>query len=113
MSVHRIRLRHPWSCESQAEGVLWRRRFNRPTGLGPNDRVFVVLEGGGQGVLGLNEESLGRLGGCDEPQAFEVTDRLRPSNELALLLETAARPSETSPSVPPGEIRLEIRELGS
>jgi hypothetical protein len=42
---HIIRLRDPWEAERQNGDVtLWRRRFNRPTGLSPGDQVFLVIQ---------------------------------------------------------------------
>lgn len=42
---HIIRLRDPWDAEHSDEHVtLWRRRFNRPTGLVPGDQVWLVVQ---------------------------------------------------------------------
>lgn len=109
MSVHHIHLRHPWLCEPQAEAVVWRRRFNRPTGLGSGQRVFVVMERlPGLGAVTLNGTVLGLLSGEAAPQRFEVTDQLQSHNELVLRLDWSAGADQADSSTPPGEVRLEI-----
>lgn len=109
MPIHRIRLRHPWQREPQAGAVLWRRRFNRPTGLDAGHRVFVVIEGDvGLGGVVLNDEPLGTLRGQQSPQPFEVTDRLLGSNELLLWLEQSSSDEPMPATTPPGEVWVEI-----
>jgi beta-galactosidase/beta-glucuronidase len=109
MSIHRIRLRHPWHREPEAGTIVWRRRFNRPTGLGARERVFVVVEGDvGRGEVVLNGQPLGTLSGQRSPQPFEVTDRLLAGNELLLRLEWPSAADQTPSAAPPGEVRLEI-----
>ncbi|RIK86710.1 MAG: hypothetical protein DCC67_02540 [Planctomycetota bacterium] len=44
--AHSIRLRDPWLCEPTAEGGLrWTRAFHRPTGLEPDDDLWLVVSG--------------------------------------------------------------------
>ncbi|MGO8745346.1 MAG: hypothetical protein ACLQNE_05100 [Thermoguttaceae bacterium] len=115
MNVHRIRLRGPWSCDPAPEGICWRRRFGRPTGLQPQQSVWIVVEGIVQeGSVALNGRILGRLGvPGNEPLArFEVSGSLLPRNELWIRLEngSANGPGQGGDLGPAGEIRLEIQE---
>jgi hypothetical protein len=44
--AHSIRLRDPWQCEPTGEGGLrWTRIFHRPTGLEPDDDLWLVIIG--------------------------------------------------------------------
>lgn len=109
MPIHRIRLRHPWHCEPQSDSVVWRRRFNRPTGLGSQERVVLVVEGvTTPGIVLLNGQPLGSLRLEAAPQPFDLTGMLQASNELALRLESAPPEDPHSLSSLPGEVRLEI-----
>jgi hypothetical protein len=109
MNVHRIRLRGPWSCDPAPEGIRWRRRFGRPTGLQPQQSVWIAVEGIVQpGSVALNGRILGRLGvpGSEPVARFEVSGSLLPRNELCIRLENGP----ASNLGPTGEIRLEIQE---
>ena len=109
MTAHRIRLRRPWHCEPAGEGVRWRRPFNRPTGLGPAQRVWLVLEGlAVAGTAALNGEALGRLD-RDRPECrFDVTDRLQVHNELVVELAASHPAAQPNSGSPPGEVSVEI-----
>ena len=137
--AHVIRLRGPWHYEPLAaagEGehrlpppgsarmpatwseflgdfrgcVALRRRFGCPTGLAPRDRVELVIEAvHACGSAELNgqplAERLDHRGG-----RFDVTDRLRERNELAIIIQW---PGDEADKVAPaggslGEVRLEI-----
>jgi len=109
MPVHRIRLRKPWHCQPCGAAVVWQRRFNRPTGLGPRDSVFLMVEGLGlRGSIAINGEQLGGLSGEGEPQRFEVTDKLDLHNTVCLTLDTPRPTDAQTPSVPPADVCLEI-----
>ena len=41
--VHTINLRHAWTCGEISGGVRFRRRFHRPTGIGPEIAVDLVI----------------------------------------------------------------------
>lgn len=111
MSVHRIRLRRPWQCEPAAGGACWRRTFHRPTGLGPQRRVWMVIEPvAGTGSVSLNGCPLGPLSGGHAASRFDVSDRLLPRNEMAIVLQTEP-PAETSRGKPPGGVFLEIEGI--
>lgn len=102
--------------------VRYRRRFNRPTGLGPHERVFLVVEGvDAFGSVALNDRPLGPIRGYAVPASFDVTDLLAASNLLAVDVESpeatsgAAAPlrpgRETAAGGPIDEVRLEVRSL--
>jgi len=99
--------------------VAFHRRFGRPTGLGPADRVDLVIDGvGPSGSVRLNGESLGEIPLGWQVWRCDVTTRLRQRNELIVEIE---RPPVTDgkPPIPrpgrdglPGRlmegVRLEI-----
>ena len=100
--------------------VRYRRRFNRPTGLDPHERVWLVVEGvDAFGAASLNGSQLGEVRGYALPASFDITGQLLPSNELAIDVELPAETSgvasplrpgrETLAGGPIGEVRLEIR----
>jgi hypothetical protein len=104
---HRIRLRGPWEVRlhTRRVSVGWMnvpgtirdagwagyvgpvsfyRRFGRPSNLGTGDRVRLAFDGvtGTAGVR-LNDEPIGVLAGSG---SFDVTDRLRERNMLAVVM---------------------------
>jgi len=94
--------------------VRYRRRFNRPTGLEPHLRVWLVVEGvDAHGSCRLNGHELGPIDGYALPAVYDVTVELQVSNELEIVVER--NPEETRPGRdrlaggPIGEVRLEIR----
>ena len=107
METHRIELKAPWQCRRTAAGAVWRRGFNRPTNLGPSERVWVVIEGcprnglaalNGQ-PLGAPEEGLVRL---------EITGRMALFNQLEIALPSTSTEAGAAPNHPPLAVRLEI-----
>jgi hypothetical protein len=109
MGAHRIRLRKPWHFRQTAQGISWQRAFHRPTGLGPEDRVWIVLDGiAGPGTVSLNDRPLGRLSGEVSDYRLDATGFLLPRNELAITLERASEPSDSDPLSPAGDVYLEI-----
>jgi hypothetical protein len=61
----------------------FRRRFNRPTNLDPDERVFLVFGGlAGWVRVSLNGAELGSLSAGHDPAEFDVTPRLAPRNTL-------------------------------
>lgn len=111
MNAHRIRLRKPWRREVTAEGVLWRRKFGRPTGVGAEQTVWVCVEGMPPGgSVAVNGEPLGRLPDLGTRGEYDVTQRLAGRNELQILLMKGLL-VEGDSSTPPGEAFLEIRPV--
>ena len=100
--------------------VRYRRRFNRPSGLDPHERVWLIVEGvDACGAVALNDRELGRVRGYALPASFDVTELIAPNNELLVDVELPPevpggaiplRPGrESLAGGPIGEVRLEIR----
>lgn len=109
-AVHRIRLRPPWQSEATPGSVRWQRRFNRPSGLSPTQRVWIVVWAVAfPGTATLNGKALGALSGqADTPSAFDVTDLLQAHNRLELDLEAAGL-AGVPKAAGPGQVWIEIR----
>lgn len=104
MYPHRIRLRGPWLwSRGDASGTLtlpgaladagpttFARRFGYPGTIDAHERVWLMLSAG---AATLNGTALG------EEMAHDVTDLLRPRNELIVHIDAAT----------PGEVALEVR----
>lgn len=133
MSVHRIRLREPWRhfpAESELkcgqagkldvlygrqlraeEKIEWRRRFNCPSGLAPEQRIWVVVENRSRSIaVYLNGRHLGQTPAGAEAVRFEVTGLLDLHNEITLMATDTPSPV---PSSLPAEVSLEIVDFGS
>lgn len=108
--VHPIRLRHPWQNAPTLRGMRWIRRFNRPSGLTPSQRVWIVVRGiAALGTATLNGQALGSLSGqADIPAEFDVTPLLRPHNRLELQLDTPCAEGRFASELP-GQVWIEIR----
>jgi hypothetical protein len=105
MNVHTIRLRPPWRLERSSEGVVWRRAFHRPSGLGPGDRVWLAMENcPAAGLVELNGQTLGSVVAATGLQRFDVTAGLLGRNELSIVF---SQPLPTDRSEP-CEVRLVI-----
>jgi hypothetical protein len=90
-SWRKLRLPEDWASLPDVPGkAAFRRRFHSPTGLGPSDRVFVMIDTHGD----LNEVRLNRrqlkcipsvqLGSIS--RAFEITSALEEHNLLEITL---------------------------
>ncbi|MCE9604623.1 MAG: hypothetical protein K8U03_06920 [Planctomycetia bacterium] len=109
MYPHPIRLREPWESEPSGEGSTRHRRFfNTPTGLGPREQVWIVIEGAvGLTTVSLNGTELKAVESNDAAEqgpawSSDVTRLVATRNELVIV--TAAEPTGRR-----GEVRLEIR----
>lgn len=110
--LHRIRLRRPWQCQVLGDRTRWTRRFGRPTGLSPEERIWLVFEGFPTGSSGsLNGQPLGQ-GEGGQLGPYEVTHRLELRNELVLETPLVAESPRTPADDPPGLVFLEIRYIG-
>ncbi len=111
-----------WSAALGADfrgRALFRRGFNRPTGLESSETLWLVIEGlDACGVVSLNGQRLGEVEGYALPREFDVTARLEPRNEVVLEIgapgltphSPAPRPGrEHLPGGPIRETRLEVR----
>lgn len=96
--------------------VLFTRRFGCPTGIVDDDRVELVIEAVDQRAsIELNGQFLGETRWGAGPWRLEITDRLRPANELRITVELPAYPQDRGeragkPGGVIGEVRLEILE---
>jgi len=89
--------------------IRFTRAFHCPTNLDHGERVFLVFSAvGGEGEVRLDGHPFGRLTTRDTPQAFDITDRLRPDMLLTIDLEFVT-PGETPPGGLWGPVALEIR----
>lgn len=99
--------------------VLFTRRFGCPTGIVDDDRVELVVEAVDQRAsIELNGQLLGETRWGADPWRLEITDRLRPANELRITVELPADPQDRGertgkPGGVIGEVRLEIHEHSS
>lgn len=97
--------------------VRFTRRFGRPSGLEPHERVWLVIGGAdASGMATLNDRPLGRVPGYCLSGHFDVTELLEDRNELAVDVELPPdehhplRPGrENLPGGLMGEVRLEVR----
>ncbi len=107
--MHSIRLREPWESEpvdGDSGRVRLCRRFGRPTGLGPSDVVWLVVEGAASpGVVAINGRLLGEAG-PGTPVRFDVTSELAERNRVTIEVDLPTA------GPPLGEVRLEIDAAG-
>lgn len=88
----RVKMPCDWQSifDQRAGTVRFARRFHKPTGLEPGDTVWLLFDGiGGEISLWLNGEPLAMntppVSAIHSPAlATEITNRLGPSNEIAL-----------------------------
>ncbi|MFM7070978.1 MAG: glycosyl hydrolase 2 galactose-binding domain-containing protein [Planctomycetota bacterium] len=96
--------------------VLFTRRFGCPSGIVDDDRVELVVEAVDQRAsIELNGQMLGETRWGAGPWRLEITDRLRPANELRITVDLPAEPRDRGeragkPGGLIGEVRLEIHE---
>jgi len=101
--MHTIRLREPWLIEFQSGCAIYRRHFNRPTGLTNHDVVHLVIEQlVDEAKVSINSQSLVSAGLA----AWEITSWILPRNAVQVSLASETLPAER----PFGEVRLEISE---
>lgn len=121
---HVIRLRAPWECEplargelsaEAAPGVRCSRRFNAPSNLDADERVWLLCDAiEHRARFTLNGHSLGMVEGPQAQPRLDLTDHLQPHNQLVVEIELAVddvAPTEIGPLGLPGgvgEVRLEI-----
>jgi len=98
--MHTIRLREPWEVEFQPGRVIYRRHFNRPTGLGSGDVVRLMIDQLADGAtVSFNGELL-----ASGDSRWNISAQLENRNAIAVSLPRDALPPER----PFGEVRLEI-----
>lgn len=114
-----------WSVSLGADfrgRVAYTRRFRRPTGLAPGQRVELVLDGvDALGWVSLNGTRLLEIPPGGAPARIEIAELLADRNELVVEVELPA--AESRPLRPAGrehsagghfgEVRLEIHDPDS
>src|SRR5690349_16740182 len=92
--AHSFRLRDPWRCEPVEQGgVRWSRVFHRPTGLEPDDELWLVVSGLPEGAqLTVNGHAF--AAGATQ---VNVTSHLADSNEVVILVPAPAARDTASP----------------
>ncbi|MFO0901734.1 MAG: hypothetical protein U0939_01970 [Pirellulales bacterium] len=94
--------------------VRFVRRFGRPTGLDPADRVVLVVEQiGGRASVWLQGDKLADAPASQHPFRCDLTERLAAANELWIDLEWLGGGASEDVAPPfecgyVGEVRLEI-----
>lgn len=106
-NLHTIDLSNGWEVPA---GACWRRRFGRPTGLGPADRIWLVIDsaagasaGHVRGDVLVNGVALPSLGGTGVRRA-DIAPLLRPRNELVVAVPAVPAPADAE-SPPAGRRR--------
>ena len=85
---HRIRLQAAWDVD--ADGTAWTRSFGSPTGVGPRDRIWLVIERPMPCSVALNGLPLPAVTAGAEAWRHDVTADLQDRNELRLEVAAAA-----------------------
>lgn len=121
--MHSIRLREPWDREeTEGGGLLFRRRFGMPTGLGVGCRVWLCADELPTGTLiDLNQKRLGKAGETEGKLPEDASPGKAASNPLTRIEITSALLSrnELCFASPPGSggrtplVRLEIEDAGA
>ena len=91
---HSIHLGTAWETPTAVEAdgrVLWTRRFGRPGGLEPGDRVLLVVAASAVAAeVVVNAVRLPSLSAHDGRWTQDITPLLRDRNELLLMVATCA-----------------------
>jgi hypothetical protein len=108
--AHSFRLRDPWQREELADGgVRWSRVFHRPTGLEPDDELWLVCSGLPPDVtVAMNSERL-VASNADIPYQFNVTALLGDSNRIEIEVPASAFRSPASSTHPPAAFPYDVR----
>ncbi len=100
--------------------VRYRRTFQKPTGLGSGERVWLVVEGPrSRAVVELNRKRMGEVSCGESYGRFDITEMLEDHNRLEIVVEhpaigasgAANRDSDAKLAGGLiGEVRLEIED---
>jgi hypothetical protein len=106
--AHSFRLRDPWQCDCLTTGATrWSRVFHRPTGLEPDDALWLVCSGlPAETSVTLNGTLLARNAG-DASHQYEVTPLITETNKVELVIPSDSAPPASPPSFP-YDLRLGI-----
>jgi len=106
--MHTIDLTNAWEAPA-AGSRAWVRRFGRPSGVEPGDRVWLVMDAPPPADATLNGVALPVLPQAAVPWRIDVTDRLGVRNELVLSLDaTGGGIRRATLPAARGGVRLEI-----
>jgi hypothetical protein len=110
--AHSFRLRDPWQCDCLTTGATrWSRVFHRPTGLEPDDALWLVCSGlPAEAQVILNGKELSRDATSGQaPSAcatgvppvlsahqYEVTTLLADTNQVELVIPSDSAPPASS-----------------
>jgi hypothetical protein len=117
MPRHTIHLGNAWQAPEAGAAEGWRRRFGRPTGVEPTDRVLLVVDRPAVQVpwrrLELNGLELKPIGDDAPRWECDVTALLQDRNELLLVPGVDERPTSAAPrhaALPPawGRVSIEV-----
>ncbi|MGB8853153.1 MAG: hypothetical protein WCC69_06280 [Pirellulales bacterium] len=112
--MHTIDLTNAWEppvsgSRAPAGSRIWVRRFGRPSGIEPTDRVWLVMDVPPPAGATLNGIAFPPLPEANVPWRIDVTAWLEPRNELVLPLDTdGGGMRRTALPAPRGGVRLEI-----
>ncbi len=102
--LHKIRLGDPWKMHTSEEETVFCRTFHAPTGIGSTESVWVVIDRQSPPAeIRCNETKLGSVDGHID---FEITDLIRASNRLEILVAGGA-----IHGLQRGAVHLEIRSV--
>ena len=93
---HTINLSSAW--EPDASGTTWRRRFGRPSGVGPGDAVWLVVAAPGTASVAVNGTPLAALRRGPTPWRQDVTRLLDERNEIVLACAAPVAPTDRDAS---------------
>jgi hypothetical protein len=106
MKNHTIRLGSAW--EHSDAGAVWTRHFGRPAGLGPGDRVLLVIVPRAAVAVSVNAAALPRIGSGGGPWRQEITPLLRDRNTLVLAPGTPVVPAALESATGNGHGRMPL-----
>lgn len=98
MNHHAIHLGNAWEPPANPAGA-WERKFGRPSGVEPGDRVLLLCERSGEATaarpvitLAINRSALPPIDPAAVRWEHDITPLLRERNELVLQPEPAEAP---------------------
>lgn len=104
--VHAFRLREPWERTLADHAVQWSRGFHRPTGLDPDDALWLVVAGmPADAEVALNGQVL-EPAAADRPGQFDVTGLVADSSRVVISVPRQA--VDPPPEAFPYDVRLGI-----
>jgi hypothetical protein len=108
--AHSFRLRDPWQREELGDGgVRWSRGFHRPTGLEPDDELWLVCSGLPAGAsVAMNTAALTQPG-HEGAYQFNVTALLADKNRVAIEIPSSGPPPAASSLQPSSVFPFDVR----